>query len=205
MLSIKESTGLPFRIAETNSIFNEGQPGVSDTFAAALWGVEFMFQLAEAGADGLNFHTGDAKAYTPIGPGADGRHVARPLYYAMLMFKEAVPDAVLLPSRLVAPDVRLAAFATRSADAALKVCLVNKDLERGVRVEIEAGRQFQSASILWLKAPSAAATSGVTFGGSSVDDFGHWTPTATEDLPWRSKPFVELPAASAALLQLSGG
>ena len=43
-----------------------------------------MFQVAEAGGGGVNFHTGDAKAYTPIGPGVDGQHIARPLYYGML-------------------------------------------------------------------------------------------------------------------------
>ena len=101
MRSISDSSRLPFRIAETNSIFNEGQPGVSDAFGSALWGVEFMFQVAEAGGEGINFHTGDAKAYTPIGPGPNGRHVARPLYYGMLMFKEAVRGASMLPARLV--------------------------------------------------------------------------------------------------------
>jgi hypothetical protein len=39
MLSISESYGLPFRIAETNPIFMEGQLGVSDAFGSALWGV----------------------------------------------------------------------------------------------------------------------------------------------------------------------
>ena len=55
MRSISDSSRLPFRIAETNSIFNEGQPGVSDAFGSALWGVEFMFQVAEAGGRGRQF------------------------------------------------------------------------------------------------------------------------------------------------------
>ena len=37
---------MPFRLAEANSIFGEGQPGVSDTFGAALWGLELMFQVS---------------------------------------------------------------------------------------------------------------------------------------------------------------
>jgi hypothetical protein len=82
MRTISESSYLPFRIVETNSIFNEGQPGVSDAFGSALWGLDFMFQVAEAGGGGVNFHTGDVKAYTPIGPGPDGHHMARPLYKA---------------------------------------------------------------------------------------------------------------------------
>ena len=41
---------LPYRIVKTNSIYDEGQPGVSDTLGAALWGLELMFQAAAAGA-----------------------------------------------------------------------------------------------------------------------------------------------------------
>ncbi len=203
MRSISESYRLPFRIAETNSIFMEGQPGVSDAFGSALWGVEFMFQVAEAGGEGVNFHTGDAKAYTPIGPGPGGRHVARPLYYGMLMFKEAARGTALLPARLVAPGLNMAAYATRDAEGALKVCLINKDLERGARVGIEAGRHFASASLLRLTAPSAEARTDVTFGGSAVDDFGHWSPRPPEVFPWRRDSFVEVPAASAVIVQLT--
>jgi hypothetical protein len=49
---------LPYRIVETNSIYDEGQPGVSDTLGAALWGLELMFQATAAGAAGVNFHGG---------------------------------------------------------------------------------------------------------------------------------------------------
>jgi len=203
MRARSERSHLPFRIVETNSIFNEGQPGVSDAFGSALWAVDFMFQVAEAGGGGVNFHTGDAKAYTPIGPGVDGQHIARPLYYGMLMFKEAVQGAVLVPARLTAEGFNMAAYATRAADGALKVCLINKDLKSSARIEIEAGRDFQSASLLRLTAPSAEARTDVTFGGSGVDGFGHWSPQPLSSFPWRRDSLVEVPAASAVVVQLS--
>ena len=193
MRSIGDSSRLPFRIAETNSIFNEGQPGVSDAFGSALWGVEFMFQVVEAGGDGINFHTGDAKAYTPIGTGPNGRHVARPLYYGMLMFKEAVRSASMLPVRLAAPGLNLAAYATRTADGALKVCLINKDLERGAQVGIEAGRDFSSASLLRLIAPSAEARIEVTFGGAAIDGSGYWSPQPLGPSPGESTLTLSCP------------
>ena len=203
MRSIGETYRLPFRIAEGNSIFNEGQPGLSDTFASALWGVEFMFQAAEAGAEGINFHTGNAKAYTPIGPGPDGKHVARPLYYGMLMFGEAARDASLLPARLTAMGLNMATYATRQAKGAVKVCLINKDLERGARVEIRAGRDFEVASLLRLTASSAEAKTGVTLGGAVVDSLGRWSSHPVKALSWRSESVVEVPAASAVIVQLS--
>jgi hypothetical protein len=203
MRAISESSHLPFRIVETNSTFNEGQPGVSDTFGSALWGVDFMFQVAEAGGEGVNFHTGDTKAYTPIGPGPDGQHVARPLYYGMLMFKEAVRGAVLVPVRLMAEGLNLAAYTTRAADGTLRVSLINKDLNRSARVGIEAGRDFQSASLLRLTAPSAETRTDVTFGGSAVDGFGHWSPQPLRSFPWRRDSLVDVPATSALIVQLS--
>ncbi len=111
--------------------------------------------------------------------------------------------AALLPARLVAPGLNMAVYATRGADSTLKVCLINKDLERGARVGIEAGREFPSASLLRLAAPSADARTDVTFGGSAVDGFGHWSPQPPKVFPWRSDSFVEVPAASAVIVQLS--
>jgi len=202
MRSTSESSRLPFRIAETNSIFNEGQPGVSDTFGSALWGIEFMFQVAEAGGQGINFHTGDAKAYTPIGPGPNS-HEARPLYYAMLMFNEAVRGASMLPARIVSPGLNMAAYALRAADDSLKVCLINKDRERGARVGIETGRNFSSASLLRLTAPSAEVKTEVTLGGSAVGEFGLWSPQPPKAFPWRSDAYVGVAAASAVIVHLS--
>jgi hypothetical protein len=33
------SQGIPFILGETNSLYNEGAPGLSNSFGAALWGV----------------------------------------------------------------------------------------------------------------------------------------------------------------------
>jgi len=202
MGAIGERHRLPFRIVETNSIFNEGQPGVSDSFASALWGVDFMFQVAVAGGEGINFHTGDAKAYTPIGPRGDGRHEPRPLYYGMLLFKEAARGARMLPARLTSKSTALTSYATRTEGGTLRVCLINMDLQTDARVGIEAGRDFASFSRLRLTAPSAEAKTGVTLGGSAVDASGNWSAETAEILPWRSESVVEVPAASAVMVQL---
>jgi hypothetical protein len=195
---------LPFGIAETNSIFNEGHPGVSDTFGAALWGLELTFQVARAGGAGINFHTGDAKAYTPIGPGTGGRHVARPLFYGMLMFKQACGEgAEVVPTQGDTSGVNLAAYAVRSRNGALRVCLINKDLSRPAHVQVDVGRRFAAVSVLRLAAGSAEATAGVTLGGAAVDDFGGWAPTVLEPIGPETMIAVDVPVASAALLLCS--
>jgi hypothetical protein len=54
-----------------------------------------------------------------------------------------------------------------------------------------------------LVGPSVDATSGVTLGGASVDDFGRWVPGTNEAaLAPSGEIAIDVPAASAALVSL---
>jgi len=205
----RRSSGLPFRIVEANSIYNEGQPGVSDTLGAALWGLELMFQLAGAGAAGVNFHAGPHnlrpevdKAYTPIARAGGGRYRPAPLYYAMLMFTQLAPGAIVLPLQMTGAGA-VAALAVRGSDGNLRIGLINKDLARGVRISIGAGRDVAGASMLRLVGPGPHATSGVTLGGAQVDTSGQWNPRAERVAVADRAIALALPAASAVLLTLN--
>jgi hypothetical protein len=189
---------LPYRIAETNSVYAGGRPGVSDTLGAALWGAELMFQVAAAGGAGVNFHAGPDKVYTPIGGGGAPHH-AQPLYYGMLLFAQAA-RGVLVPARLKS-DLNLACFAARADDGSLRVCLINKDA-RGARLRIDPGRRFATASAMRLAGPSLEATAG-TLGGATIDASGRWAPAAPEMLQSESgHVLVDVPGASAALVRM---
>jgi hypothetical protein len=200
---------LPYRIAETNSIYNEGQPGISDTLGAALWGLELMFLVAAAGAAGINFHTGvhnhrptDDKAYTPIARSGGDRHRAAPLYYGMLMFAQASRGA-LVPARLASDSDDLKSFAVRAQDGTLRVCVINKDFRRAARVSIDPGRSFGFASFMRLAGPAADATAGITLGGASVDEFGGWAPATNAVVRLASRDFtIDIPASTAALVSM---
>jgi hypothetical protein len=207
--SYARSYQLPCRIVEANSVYNEGQAGVSDTLGAALWGLEFMFEAAAAGIAGVNFHGGVHnlhaevdKAYTPIARGPAGRYRARPLYYGMLMFARAARGA-LVPARLASSSSDLKAFAARAPDGSLRVCLINKDPGRGARVRVDPRRAFTAASVVRLSGPAIDATAGVTLGGSSVDEFGAWAPALREVVSPAGGEFtVDVSPASAALVIL---
>src|SRR5437762_9529395 len=88
------TVGLPYRLEEVNSYFNGGAPEASNTFAAALWGLEFMYWWAAHDAAGLNFHTGDrvsmngevsAPRYATF-TSAPAGFAIRPLAYAFKAF-----------------------------------------------------------------------------------------------------------------------
>ena len=201
---------LPYRITETNSVYDEGQPGVSDTLGAALWGLELMFHAAAAGAAGINFHGGvhnrresDDKAYTPIARSGN-RYRAMPLYYGMLMFARAA-QGVLVPAYLAPDTSGVKAFAVRAPEGMLRVCLINQNVARHERVAIDPGRKFEIASMLRLAGPAIGSTAGVTLGGASVDDFGRWAPPMSEEVRLTDREIiVDVPAASAALVSLRG-
>jgi hypothetical protein len=200
----------PYRITETNSVYDEGQPGVSDTLGAALWALELMFQVAGAGAAGINFHGGvhnrrpsEDKAYTPIARSGD-RYRAMPLYYGILMFAQAA-RGTLVPVHLAPDTGGLKAFAVRAPEGTLGVCLINQNITLDERVAIDSGRRFAVASILRLAGPAIDATAGVTLGGASVDEFGRWAPPMHEEMRLTgSEIIVDVPAASAALVSLRG-
>ncbi|PWT88941.1 MAG: hypothetical protein C5B56_07945 [Proteobacteria bacterium] len=199
---------LPYRITEANSVYDEGQPGVSDTLGAALWGLELMFRVAGAGAVGINFHGGvhnrrasENKAYTPIARDGD-RYRATPLYYGILMFAQAARGA-LIPAHLAPESSGLRAFAVRTPEGAVRICLINLNITHDERVAIEPGRKFTSASMLRLAGPAIDATAGLTLGGASVDEFGGWAPLLHEEVHLTSNEIlVDVPAASAALVSL---
>ena len=44
------SNALPYRLEEVNNYFNGGATNVSNTFASALWGLDFMYWWAAHGA-----------------------------------------------------------------------------------------------------------------------------------------------------------
>ncbi len=46
-----------------NSVTGGGAKGVSNTFASALWALDTLFELAQAGVSGVNVHTFPSAQY----------------------------------------------------------------------------------------------------------------------------------------------
>jgi hypothetical protein len=192
---------LPYRICETNSCFGGGKPGVSDTMAAALWGLDFMFTLAQFNAAGVNMetgvnHLGFLSYYTPISK--DG---VRPLYYGMLAFSLA-SHGDRIQVTLDAGGLNIAAHAVGSDGGDIWLTLVNKEAGRETHVRA-ACPGIANAHALRLTAPSPASKDGVLLGGSPVSASGRWAPRPSEPIRVTgSEMEIDVPAASAALVRL---
>ena len=202
MKTTMQESGLPFRLAETNSCYQGGKAGVSDTFASALWGADLMYQLASAGGTGINFHGGGYGWYTPIAGTRDDGFLARPIYYGMLLFAQAGPGQ-LVESALDHPEQAplLTTYGLRGNAGAIKVAAFNKNLDRGVRLTIDPGQRSERVTALRLRAPRVDDTTDTTFGGSPVGAAGTWSAAHEETLPLDNGAVAtDLPPASAALI-----
>ena len=52
-----QAARVPWRMCETQSFSGGGKAGVSDTFASALWALDYLFVLAGYGCAGVNMET----------------------------------------------------------------------------------------------------------------------------------------------------
>ena len=66
------AAGVAFVVGEGNSVACGGIAGVSDTFASALWALDFLSELSKAGVTLVNIHGGADVIYSPIAFGARG-------------------------------------------------------------------------------------------------------------------------------------
>jgi hypothetical protein len=205
--------GATFRVDELNAVTCGGEPGVSNTFAAALWTLDTQFSMAAAGADAVDVHIHpEAPAnqlFTFVRPHGRWIGAVRPQYYGLLMFARAAPPGARLLRIAGPPPGRVRAWATLGLDGRIRVVLINNSLWDATTVRVRGpGRSAAGVATLErLLAPSAHATGGVTLAGQS---FGSKTVTGTlrgrlralTVKPARGGYRVRLPAASAAMLTM---
>ncbi|KAI1366235.1 glycoside hydrolase family 79 protein [Xylaria arbuscula] len=55
-------------LGETNSLYNQGKPGLSNSFGAALWGIDFNLYSASAGIGRVHMHMGTNYRYASWQP-----------------------------------------------------------------------------------------------------------------------------------------
>ncbi|MHB8690675.1 MAG: glycosyl hydrolase family 79 C-terminal domain-containing protein [Solirubrobacteraceae bacterium] len=172
--------GDPIRIAEMNSVSCGGEAGLSDTFAASLWSVDALFAMANAGVDGVNFHSTPFVTnhlFTVQKTGGRWRGHVYPVYYGLELFaKAAPPGSRLLPiSAHLNPATR--AWATRATDGTTRVVLINTSARRAAVTVRLAGASARPGALERLTAPNGiASTTGLALAGQS---FGAQTTSGT--------------------------
>ena len=204
----------PFRMDESNSVSCGGTPGISDTFASALWASGYIGQALSAGAVGLNLegNTRNCDGYTPLcadGAGAAraGRLRPQPVWYALLLARGLAGDR---PAAVrVAGDggAELAVSAFRTPQGGIKLLLAD-DAPVGspaLTLDLAVGRRVRSVSSLTLIGPAGPSGGEVKLGGSG-DPYGRGERARRRTLPEITRttaprsPAVQIAPSTAALV-----
>jgi hypothetical protein len=190
---------LPYRMSEGNSCYNGGKAGVSDSFASALWGADFMLLLAQMGVAGINFHGGGQGFYTPIAGGGSAPLEARPLYYGMLFYREFASGS-LIPCRLDAGGVNATAYACSNVRGRLALAVINKDLQQDLHLNLLGDVFLRPSRTIALQAPGADSRTDIRLGRQSLAS-GSWNPVYS---PRDHSSAVLVPKTSSVLIEFEG-
>ena len=201
-----------WRMGENNTCSGHGQQGLSDTFIAGLWAIDYMFEVAKRGGTGINFHNGETGMdgtvpfyYEAIKETSGVVVQVQPEYYGMLLFTQAGTGA-MVSTTVTTSAQDFTAWAIR-ANGFTSVVLNNRNASSGVNATVDLGAAVSSASAIYLQGTPAgnltAAAGNVTLAGAQVTPAGVWN---------RNPPYVQttsgntvsvyVPSASAALVRV---
>ena len=200
--------GVPYRFTEANDHFSGGVKGASETFAGALWALDFLHWWAAHGAQGVDFHNTQWVANDVITHDAAGALRITPKGYGFKAF-ELGGYGTIEPAALSNPKgLNLTAYAVRTTTGHL-LTIINKEHGPAGRVAsltLTAPANAQHAEVLFLTATDAnpAATTGITLGGDAISSDapwqGKWSPLSASQ-PGRYT--LSVPALSAAILRIT--
>ncbi len=206
MVKAASAHGKPLRVDEINGISCGGQAGVSNSFGEALWALNVLPALWQAGADGVNFQTIDGNLNQMIAATqtSSGWQVSvEPEYYGLLAFADAAPAGSHLVRVSDPGYAGFYEFAVKAPSGRESVVLTNiTSSTRTVGVFASGGHGTGVQTL--LTAPSLTATSGTTLAGQHLSSgTGELAGTSSHTLvrPNAKGVYaVKVPAHSAAIL-----
>jgi Glycosyl hydrolase family 79, N-terminal domain len=172
-----KTAGAQLWMTETQSACGGGAQGLSDSYATALWVVDYLLTGAEHGVNGMNFHGGfniGCETYTPLCQVGTDEYSARPIYYGML-FTHLLGDGHLLPVA-VSSARNVAAFALKpQSGGGLRLIVENLNPYQ-IDATLRVGGNHGTITVLHMTGPSLLATSGVKIEDAMVGATGRINP-----------------------------
>ncbi|MFO1488467.1 MAG: hypothetical protein U1F65_08310 [Verrucomicrobiota bacterium] len=220
MAKATAGTSLSYRLGEVNSYWFSGLKGASDSYASALWVVDYSLWWTSHGASGLNFHTGDKTGgaimlpcrYAAFVTSSNG-YTSRPLAYGLKLFDLGGHGKFLPVTIAAGTNENLSAYATLAEDKTVFVTVINKahgptatNCEISVQLNLPpAGSTIQTIQLTARDNDIAGSSADVLLGGSRIREDGTWSGK------WQTVPVekpdgflkLDLPPASAAVISFS--
>jgi hypothetical protein len=170
----------PLMISETSTACDGGVHGLSNTYASALWAVDFLLTGADHGVHGMNFQGGLntlCSGYTVLCQTGKTAYTPAPIYYGML-FTHLFRTGGFVPINITTPSAagNIAAFADRpSGPGNVRVMVENMSKDEA-DVSLRLGAWRGEAYVLHMTGASLSATTGVEIQGATVAANGTLTP-----------------------------
>ncbi|OHE90628.1 beta-glucuronidase [Colletotrichum orchidophilum] len=126
----------PLIYGEHNSLYNQGKPGLSNSFGAALWGVDFNLYAASQGIKRVHMHMGTDYRYQswqPIHTDKTALGTKAPYYgnvaiAAFLAPSKAYPSSAVSVAHIPLPDNndgQASAYAAYHGDTLARILVIN--------------------------------------------------------------------------------
>jgi hypothetical protein len=173
--------GVPLEITESNTFSGGGKLGVSNTYASALWVIDYLSEAASLGVKRVELQNSSRASYNVIDDNGD----PTPLYYGLLFFHMLVQSpGSTIESVGMQTTLDMTTYKVVDADGTVHVVLINKDLKQNASTEIQLGIPSTKAQLLRLTAPSIDATDNISLAGRGLSAQGTWSsPSNLETIP----------------------
>ena len=178
--------GYNIRIEETNSAYGGSNNGVTNSYAAALWAMDYFCYMAyNTNMEGMNLHTGpigsNSGSYNAISPvGAASSYTLEGPGYGLWAFHYGSQGQPLQTTLSNPSGANVSAYGLLETSGGETVHIINKTFGSGavnVTATITPGGSYTHAQVIVLQQANndVTATSGVTFGGEPMNSDGTWT------------------------------
>ncbi|MEI6172486.1 MAG: T9SS type A sorting domain-containing protein [Bacteroidota bacterium] len=200
-----DTSGIPFRMSECNSVSDGGKEGVSNAYVSALWALDYMYKLAYDACTGVNFHGGLNGAYAVFSR-EDTTYSARPIAYGILAF-QAGSKGRFITSKATNDSINLDSYSVVDGLKNIYTTIINKEKETlPVKLIIlKAGNlKYLSAEYLQLSSDSLGDTENVSLGGQKVKSNGtipdyKWNPLKVDSNTTK----IPVPGGSAVVVKFT--
>ena len=200
--------GLAYRFTEANSYYGNGVVGGSNSFATALFSLDFLHWWAAHGCRGIDLHCTMARLNTTIYAGQKGDYQIFPIGYGVSAFGIGGRGNSFPVETINGDSLNLTCYATGGVGN-MYVTVVNKEHSAGARdanVSISAAGLPRYAAVIYLNSLNGESgpSSEVRLGGATINNHGtfegRWeriSDAATGQIT------VNVPAMSAAIVRFS--
>ncbi|KAK0200670.1 hypothetical protein DFS33DRAFT_1266366 [Desarmillaria ectypa] len=182
--SYAQSKGKPLVMFETNTASCGGFPGVSDSFGAALWGLDYAMQLAYSNFSGALMHVGGQGVYyNPFTPPPTNQSTFHqwtigPIYYSALVMAEALGSSKsgsqITDLNANDENIYTPAYAIYESGNPVRVALFNYITDpsgaSNYTTSIYTGKDVRQVRVKYLSADSVSQKGSFKWAGQTFGD-----------------------------------